>query len=277
MDQELTIPMLRKAFEHIDEFVKAHISDPDFVDKLKREWERTFYKEISTDEIKEYLQLLEGDIEEMKLRNSRKKQSGGSAPIDWTTRAGVYIVPGGVNGNSYAQVPKYVESGFWNPEPGRSYDPVPGQTRFPTSVPAGMGSNLVQKGGGCGCGSGGDTGVLGGLFKGGRRRTRGRGRGHSRGKGRKRKYSRRLHHRGGGIFSTMSTALKQMAMNPVISTTPPNPLQDAKTAWQGKPLGQSPDPTQTKLDYQSSSSRFNTVSGTVSPINVNMKHVIDVN
>jgi hypothetical protein len=67
-------------------------------------------------------------------------------------------------------------------------------------------------------------------------------------------------------------------MNPVISTTPPNPLQDARTAWQGKPLGQSPDPTQTKLDYVSSpSSRFNLVSGTVSPINVNMKHVIDVN
>ena len=78
------------------------------------------------------------------------------APNDYTTRQGIYLAPGqiptsaghlplsdGSKSNFGSYVP-YVDKGFWNPEPGRSYDPVPGQTRFPTSVPVGMGYNTVH-------------------------------------------------------------------------------------------------------------------------------------
>lgn len=316
------IPELRIAFQHFEDFIHKHIGDHNIVQLAKDEWEKVFKKEISDQEIKQYLHSLEEDMR----KHSKKRQHGGMAPIDWTTRAGIYIVPGGVNQDSYAQVPKYVESGFWNPEPGRSYDPVPGQTRFPTSTPAGMGSNLVSsegkqegggrkrrktlRGGGCGCSGGGGEGMPFTL-KGGRRHGRKHGKKH----GKSRRITRKLRGggcgcsgsgsgsmpftfkggrrgskglrgsrgskkrtRGGGLMSSMSSFFKQVSMNPVISTTPPNPLQDAQTAWRGQSLGQSPDPTQTKLNYQSTgNSRFDTVKGTVSPIDVDLKNVITTN
>jgi hypothetical protein len=96
-------------------------------------------------------------------KHTRRTLKGGAAlagaPLDYITRQGIYLAPGqipDINGHlplsdgsisNYGSFVPYVDKGFWNPEPGHSYDPVPGQTRFPTSVPAGMGSNLVnQKG-----------------------------------------------------------------------------------------------------------------------------------
>ena len=208
----MTIPQLRKAFEHIETFVELHCKTPkaDLVKQFKQEWKLTFKKEIETKEAEAYV---EHALEELKRKKpSQRKHSGGAyaltgAPILADTRPGLYISPG-VNEGSYAQVPAYIDKGFWNPEIGRQYDPVPGQTHYPSATPYGLGSN--QAGG----------------------RTK----------------KRRRNQKGGGIFDAMG----QFFMRPTFSSTPPpNVLDDVTTASMAKPLPPGGDPSQSKTPYQS--------------------------
>ena len=148
-EEALTIPELRRAFEHIEEFAMTHMND---VKALQEEWKKVFYKELDKESAEEYIAHVKSLPKKTKaLRKTRSTKVGGSsplggAPLDYTTRPGIYI-SAGINEGSYAQVPKYVASGFWNPEMGISYDPVKGQPAWPVPY-ASTGSNLV-KGGGC--------------------------------------------------------------------------------------------------------------------------------
>jgi hypothetical protein len=136
-------------------------------------------------------------------------------------RPGLYISPG-IDQGSYARVPNYVSSGFWNPEPGQSYDRVIGQTVYPDRTPAGLGDNTVI---GLKIGGGGNSSS---------RKT----------KKNKRKQS------GGDPLRTLGTALNQFLFRPIDSTSPPSVAQDVLTASKGESLGPSPLSYQNKLDYQ---------------------------
>lgn len=85
----MTIPQLRRAFEHIDAFVAKKGTD---VTSFSKEWKKTFGKEVSPTAAKEYLAFVA----------KRGKMTGGSAPLSYEMRQGV---PQG----SY---PQYVQDGF---------------------------------------------------------------------------------------------------------------------------------------------------------------------
>jgi len=216
-DGIMTIPELKRAFEHVEEYVELHHTVPlnKLVPMFQEEWKKTFYKEVDRGAAKAYVQHALKQLEH-KPQKERRHYGGAmaltGAPLDYTTRPGLYITPG-VDQGSYAVVPKYVDSGFWNPEQGRDYDPVPGQTHYVTRTPEGMGSNAVHFGGG------------------GRKRTQ-------------------KQQRGGDFLSNMWVAAKQAVFNPQVATVPPpNPADDAVRAFRGLPVGPSPDASQRSPNY----------------------------
>ena len=148
-----SIPELRRSFEHIEEYVDSKIQASEtkdhIVKDLKKEWKKVFFKELSTQSAEAFVN--DRNKSKRKTKKTTRKQKGGSAPLDYTTRQGIYLPPGQIpvdghlpsNGGNFGSFVDYVSKGFWNPEPAHSYDPVQGQIRFPTSVPVGMGSNIV--------------------------------------------------------------------------------------------------------------------------------------
>lgn len=209
----MAIPELRRAFEHIEAYARAHAHD---VDGLRAEWKRVFYKPLDRPSAEEYLKHMNNYSSPVERRGTRKLRrgyaaQGGSAPlagapIGYDMRPGVHI-SAGIDAGSYAVVPKYVASGFWNPEIAQTYDPVPGQTAYPTRTPAGMGENTVR-GGACPC----DAPRFGGSTK-----------------------TKRKLRKGGGM---LGDALRGL----VGSSVPSTPLQDAIRLANGQQAG-SPSPS----------------------------------
>jgi hypothetical protein len=213
----MNIPELRSAFEQIEQWVlDQKETGPALVKAFQKEWEELFRKPVDRDSAEAYIEHVKGEARHYK---KQKKQKGGAvplagAPLDYTTRAGLYVIPG-VNQHSYPQVPNYVDSGFWNPEIAQQYDPVPGQTIYPTRTPLGMGSNLVG---------------------GGSRKKRGK-----------------KTQKGGSLWSSTMDSVHQLMFRPISTTTPPpSAAMDAQNAMRGQTLGQSPDVTQTRHTYQMS-------------------------
>jgi hypothetical protein len=234
-----SIPELRRSFEHIEDYVNHKVSSNEskeqIVRDLRKEWSRTFLKDLDKKSAETFVNERMSKSHHSRHRTVRRRGGAGAqlpntytpiagAPNDYVTRQGIYLAPGQIpdkaghlplsdgsksNFGSYVQ---YVDRGFWNPEPGRSYDPVPGQTRFPTSVPVGMGDNTVHFG-----------------AKGGKRSTR------------------RVRRRGGGQTGAM---LSQAFMRPISSSSPPGVLQDMQDMWYGEKVGSSPDQVQRGIDYK---------------------------
>jgi len=233
-----SIPELRRSFEHIEEYVNEKIalkeSKEKLIKDLRKEWSRVFFKELD----KKSAEAFVSDRLNKKhpIRRRTVKHRGGvgaqlpntqtpiaGAPNDYTTRQGIYLAPGQIpdkaghlplsdgGKSNFGSYVKYVDSGFWNPEPGRSYDPVPGQTRFPTSTPVGMGDNTVHF-----------------SSKGGKRRSR---------KAR----------RGGAL---LGATLSQAFNHPISASSPPGVLMDMQDMWYGKNVGPSPDQVQRSVDYK---------------------------
>ena len=214
----MTIPQLRKAFEHVETYVEIHSKKPEkeLVKMFQGEWKKTFKKELEPKEAEAYIAHALDEIHRKHPKD--RKHSGGAmalsgAPLLHDTRPGLYISPG-VNEGSYAQVPAYVDSGFFNPEIGRQYDPVPGQTRYPDATPYGLGSN---------------------RFVGGKRN-------------KTRKQSKAKQQEGGSL----TAAVNQFFMRPITSySTPPNAIENTISAAYAKTLPPGPDPTQRGFEYQS--------------------------
>lgn len=141
----LTIPQLRKSFDHIDGWVESHVrrgkSTKDLVPAFQKEWKKTFHREVNGKAAEAYLSLKQRSAPRM-----TKKQRGGmaplaGAPLDYTTRQGVYGV--------YGHFPQYVSSGlsFYNQINQDSLTAGCGIENITPKLPADMGSNQVQKGG----------------------------------------------------------------------------------------------------------------------------------
>jgi hypothetical protein len=126
----MTIPQLRRAFEHIEGYAKKNN-----VEAFRKEWKKTFGKNISESAAKDYLTFVK----------SQAHQSGGGAPLtgaplDYTTRAGS-------DPSTAANVPPYVQGGFGFANMD-SFRLMSGKEDITPRIPAGLGSNAVTSGGG---------------------------------------------------------------------------------------------------------------------------------
>jgi hypothetical protein len=234
----MTIPELRRAFEHMEAFAKQHKHTKQAVASFQEEWLRVFKKQLDKKAATVYIQHV------LKNNKDNKGQAGGGgplmgAPLDYDTRPGLYISPG-VNQGSYAQVPAYVQSGFWNPEIAQTYDKVPGQTIFPTRTPLGLGDNTV----------------IG--MKGGGKKLKSR--------------TQKRKQKGGSAdpLTRMGAALNQLTFRPFGPSIPPSVGQDLQTALQGKPLGPSPSPADPTFQY-TMGRPIAAQSMSINPITVNLK------
>jgi hypothetical protein len=236
-----SIPELRRSFEHIESYVNEKIalkeSKEKLVKDLRKEWSRVFFKELDKKSAEAFVS--ERLSKKHSSRRKTMKHRGGAgaqlantytpiagAPNDYTTRQGIYLAPGqiptaaghlplsdGGKSNFGSYIP-YVDKGFGVaiPEPGQPLDQfgIPGQTRFPTHTPAGMGDNTVHF-----------------SSKGGKRRTRRR-----------------------GLRSGGAAILSQAFNHPISASAPAGILQDFQDKWYGKDVGPSPDQVQRGVNYQ---------------------------
>jgi hypothetical protein len=214
----MTIPELRRSFEYIEEYIdklsRSTMNKNEMITTLQKEWENVFHKSIDRKSAEAYVEHVISSKKQVR-KTLRKKRGGAEpimgAPLDYTTRPGVYIEPAAIPPNAYGNILDYVSKGFWNPEQGHSYDPVPGQTHYPTNVPKGMGENTVS-------------------FKGGNRK------------------SRKLRRGGNLNLSQLGATLSQITHVP--ASVPASNLQNFQQMWYGKEVGPSPDQTQRMPDYQ---------------------------
>lgn len=231
-----SIPELRRSFEHIERFVDDKIHKKESSEKitrdLRKEWMQVFMKELDKKSAEAFI----GDrMKHTGSRRTTRRQGGGAAiagaPLDYTTRQGVYLAPhsipdkaghlplsGGAPSNFGSYV-GYVDKGFQVsiPEPESSFGRVPGQPNWP-QVPVGMGSNEVhfpkQTGGS------------------------------------RRKIRKSLRNKGGGVITDqMGATLRQAFSHPMGSASPPSIGQDMQDRWYGRPVGPSPDQVQRQVNY----------------------------
>jgi hypothetical protein len=166
-----SIPELRRSFEHIEEYIDKKIalkeSKEQLIKDLRNEWSKVFFKDLDKKSADAFITNRLSQKQSSRHKTMRKRGGAGAqlantltpiagAPLDYTTRQGEYLAPQSIPDkaghlplssgakSSFGSYVQYVDKGFWNPEPGQSYDPVPGQTRFPTSTPVGMGDNTVH-------------------------------------------------------------------------------------------------------------------------------------
>jgi len=136
--QPKTIPQLRRLFEEIDREVKANPKMT--VSEFQKLWKSKFGKPIGEKEAASYLELQKKSGGGKGTRKNRK-QSGGSAPIDYTLRPGL-------DGTHGSYLP-YVSSGlsFYDNINKIAMDADCGKIDTTPQISSGMGSNEVMKGG----------------------------------------------------------------------------------------------------------------------------------
>ena len=195
----MTVPQLRHAFERIDAFIGRNGKN---VEAFRKEWKKTFGKDVSPKSAKEYLDFVTG-------KGSRKSQKGGMAPLSYDLRAGADI--------PYGSFPPYVSDGFGFANKD-SIAAVCGKediTPVPPAGPSGLGSNMV-----------------GGKKKNTTRKGSGR-KGGSR-KGQKGGAS--------SFFPQLSNNFSEFTNRPVFMGSPPSISQDMQMLSKGYNGLSSPDP-----------------------------------
>ena len=94
----MTVPQLRRAFEHIDQFVAKKSTD---VEAFRKEWKKTFGKEVSKAASEDYLKFVK----------SKKSQRGGSGSSSMSPASIGYDMRAGTD-TPYGSFNKYVSDGF---------------------------------------------------------------------------------------------------------------------------------------------------------------------
>lgn len=225
----MTIPELRRGFEHIEVFAaqlatavlakKKSISDAS--DEYAKEWKRTFHRVLPAKSARASVELAMTHVP----RKAGRAMKGGMAPVNGTdTQPGIYAaptLPGQVDAGGYtlyAQVPNYVQSGFnavtWQP----SHQTLCGIENTTPLLAKDLGSNAVSP-----PGSNGALAIRGGGRRRGTRRTR--------------------KQKGGN-------ASLAFAFRPILATNPTTISHDAQMAWKGLPPPASPDPTDPAFTYK---------------------------
>ena len=229
-----SIPELRRSFEYIEKSVDEKIHKKDSREKitrdLRKEWHKIFMKDLDKKSAEAFIDdRMKHTMGRRRTLRTRGGAAIAGAPLDYMTRQGVYLAPGlipdrlghlpltGDKPSDFGSYLEYVSKGFsvGVPEPGQSYDPVPGQTSWP-QVPAGMGSNAVhfakQSGG-----------------------------------------SRRKIRRGGGLFGdklgSAAATIEQAFSRPFGASAPPGFGQNMQSMWYGSQVGPSSDQVQRQPQY----------------------------
>jgi hypothetical protein len=105
----MTIPQLRKAFDHIESFTLNLVRkerEPSRRRKaFQEEWMKVFHRQIDDKATDAYLQF---ESRKAKGKGLTRRMKGGAAlagaPLDYSTRPGIYGV--------YGEFPQYIASGF---------------------------------------------------------------------------------------------------------------------------------------------------------------------
>ena len=137
----LTIPELRKSLDYVTQYTSSLVksgakSTKEMAAAFAEEWHKVFGATLDMKTAESYIRHVMSKPT-LGSKGTRRKMRGGSAPIagaplDHLTRPGLDL--------PYGNFLKYVESGFWDPEPA-TFKP---QGDLP---PAGMGSNRMSGGG----------------------------------------------------------------------------------------------------------------------------------
>lgn len=261
----LTIPELRRGFEHVEEVARRLVASVGAkkmtkaaaITEYAKEWKRVFHRTLPAKSAEASIDFA---ITSRSSRPTRRGQRGGAAPIDYGQQPGIYsapTLPGQVSDGGYtlnAQVPNYVSSGVafngvtWQD----SHQASCGKEDTTPAISANMGSNAVMKGGGCGPaedqglmqqetslpGSAGALFIKGGGMEapiGAKRRSRNR-------KGLA--FATRKQHGGNAPLAA--------AFRPFSAENPTSVANDVQTAFKGMPLPASPSPADPAWTYQAS-------------------------
>ena len=204
----MTIPQLRKAFDHIERFTASLLKETKSADSneqrkaFQKEWMKVFHRAVDDKSANAYLEFESKKVGK-KSGTRKQKQQGGSAPLsgaplDYSTRPGIDGI--------YGVFPAYVSSGFAFYNDINKEAPLAGCGTENTTpkVPLSIGSNEVQKGG--------------------KRRRSGRA---------TRKASRKQQQ--GGAFPTMSEFAQALSFRPITSSAPPSSPYVAQMDYKGLP------------------------------------------
>ena len=223
----LSIPELRRGFEHIEEFarrlvdqlVHKKINRDAAIADYSKEWRRVFHRSLPASSAEASIDFaMSAKPARHTKKHGRMHMKGGAAPVSAIVggqQPGIYsapTLPGQVGAAGYtlhAQVPNYVESGFdaltWKD----SHQSLCGTENSTAQVPANLGSNAVTMKGGA--------------------------------KGLKRT---RRKQRGGN-------APLALAFRPMDATNPTSVAYDAQMTFKGQVPGASPDTTDPAFTYKS--------------------------
>lgn len=220
----MTIPQLRKAFDHVQSFAEKLVKQKrgdDQVAQFQREWMKVFGKSVEKRYVVAYLNHIAGDS---------GKQKGGAlvgAPLDYSLQPGIYLSQGSLpvsgsmqSGGAYGNYLQYVAGGFDVGVPARANQMQCGQVDQTPILRAGLGDNTYF------------------AKAGGRRRTLRKGRG-----------SMPKAVQAGG--KTQAGGMRWFA-----ATNPASFARDIADGWQGAGTGPSPsatDPTWTAAKGASTS------------------------
>lgn len=144
--QPMTIPQLRKSFEHIDvdtkRILSKHPINEESIKEFQKSWKQVFHKNIDNVTAESYLQLQSKVVKKGGMRKTKKsKQSGGVGPVDYTLRPGI--------DGTYGNYLPYVSSGlsFYDNINKIAMDSDCGKIDITPTIDVSMGSNQVMKGG----------------------------------------------------------------------------------------------------------------------------------
>lgn len=241
-----TIPELRRSFEHIERVADEGLGKKESYEKvardIRKEWKKTFSKDLDKKSAELFVtnRMSHGRTHRRFTQRHRGGAAISGAPLDYTTRQGVYLAPGqipdkdghlpltGDKVSNFGNYLQYVSKGFGVGIPEIAQDMpyntngyVPGMPPWP-HVPANMGSNAVH------------FSAKGGSYKKGN--------------------SRRKLRRGGGLLGdkmeTTGAMLSQAFNRPASASAPPSFVQDLQSKWYGTSVGPSPDQVQRQPSYQ---------------------------
>ena len=204
----MTIPKLRKSFEHMEGFA----SNASNAEQLRKEWKKVFGgKGITEEQAVSYLNY----IKENKNQAGGSAQAGGSPGLYSSSNIPGQSIPGGYT--PYGNFLEYQMKGFDIGVPQNSQAELCGKVDTTPTLLPNMGSNIVE--------------TMKGGYKKGKKSTKRKSTDRTK-KVRSRKYSDRVKTR----------KLKGGTRFPV-ATNPTSVWQDAFTALRGQPLGASPSAT----------------------------------
>jgi hypothetical protein len=141
LQKVLTIPMLRKAFEHIDmesrRIIRKHPINEESILEFQKLWKTTFGKSIDKKTAESYLVLQS----KMKVNKKKtRKMKGGSAPVDYMLRPGL----DGTHGSYLPYVSKGLD--FYGDINNIAMDSDCGKVNISPQITSSMGSNQVGAG-----------------------------------------------------------------------------------------------------------------------------------